>query len=93
VLFFRVGHDPALGLIYAPVLGAWFFPIVISGASLVGIGVAKASPWGLMTAGIAAAVFLEEFLRLDGVWKRTWKRIQLVSKGGSLRVGKVDNPS
>jgi hypothetical protein len=70
LLFFRVGHDPALALIYAPVLGAWFFPVVVSGASIFGYSVAHARTCGFLAAGLATALFLEEFLRLDGAWTR-----------------------
>lgn len=75
LLFLRVGHDPALALIYAPVLGAWFFPAVVSGRSLLGASVEQARTAGFVAAAVATALFLEEFLRLDGVWRRILSRI------------------
>jgi len=70
LLFVRVGHDPGLALIYAPVLGAWFFPAVLSASVLLGSTPDIARSRGLYVAGIVTILFLEEFLRLDGVWKR-----------------------
>jgi len=78
LLFVRVGHDPGLALVYAPVLGAWFYPAVVAGARLQGYGLQQARPYAALAAGIATAAFLEEFLRLDGVWKRLWQRWKLV---------------
>jgi len=75
LLFLRVGHDPGLALIYAPVLGAWFFPAVVSGRSLYGASMDQARSAGFVAAAVATAIFLEEFLRLDGVWRRTLTRI------------------
>lgn len=75
------GHDTGLALIYGPVLGSWFFPLVY--ASLRWAGKER---WYLFTplqvASVAALLmsllFLENFLRLDGAWKRMfdkWKRM------------------
>jgi hypothetical protein len=75
LLFLRVGHDPGLALIYAPVLGAWFFPAVVSGRSLCGASMEQARSAGFVAAAVATALFLEEFLRLDGVWRRILTRI------------------
>ena len=73
LLFVLVGHDPGLALIYAPVLGAWFFPAVVSAAVLLGTTPDVARLRALAAAGIVTALFLEEFLRLDGVWRRLFR--------------------
>jgi hypothetical protein len=70
LLFVLVGHDPALALIYAPVLGAWFYPGGLSAASLFGVAPDQARMYGLAATVIVTAIFLFEFLRLDGVWRR-----------------------
>jgi hypothetical protein len=68
---FLAKHDHALALIYASVLGSWFFPIVYSGLMTVGLfedhykrvaAVASALVVGL--------IFLIDLLRLDGAWRR-----------------------
>ena len=70
LLLAPVGHDPGLALIYAPVLGAWFYPLAVSVAALLGTAPDTARALGFLLAGAATVLFLEEFLRLDGVWKR-----------------------
>jgi hypothetical protein len=67
--FINMGHDSGLALIYGPVIGAWFYPIALSACSLVGMP-KVASLVGLIAATIATIVFVLEFLRLDGVFRR-----------------------
>jgi hypothetical protein len=67
--FINMGHDSGLALIYGPVIGAWFYPIVLSVCRLVGITDEVASLAGLFAAGIATSLFVVEFLRLDGVFR------------------------
>ena len=74
LLFMLVGHDPGLALIYAPVLGAWLFPAVVSGSALLRCTIDVGRTYGLYAAAIVTLVFLEEFLRLDGVWTRLFRR-------------------
>jgi hypothetical protein len=77
LLLLRIGHDtPGLALIYTPVLGAWFFPAVVSAATLLGYAQQQAIVAGLIAAGLAVLLFLEEFLRLDGMWRRLGKKLR-----------------
>lgn len=69
LLFFRVGHDPGLALIYAPVLGAWFYPGVFAAATILGAA-GPVRSWAFAVSAIVTLLFLAEFLRLDGVWQR-----------------------
>src|ERR687893_72115 len=71
-----MGHDTGLALIYGPVIGAWFYPIALSACSIVGRP-KVASLVGLVAATIATPVFVCEFLRLDGVFRRLKTRIVL----------------
>ena len=61
----RMKHDTGLALIYAPVLGAWFFPSV--GALLLGNGCSPKTAMyaSMLSALIVGAVFFWEFMRLD----------------------------
>jgi len=61
----RMKHDTGLALIYAPVLGAWFFPLV--DAILRGAGFSEriARISSLLSALLVAAVLFREFLLLD----------------------------
>jgi hypothetical protein len=73
-LFVQVGHDTALALIYSPVIGAWFLPIVMCVSTLLGSTAEEARTRGLFAAGLVTIICLEEFLRLDGTWRRLFGR-------------------
>ncbi|HYM77565.1 MAG TPA: hypothetical protein VE377_16455 [Candidatus Dormibacteraeota bacterium] len=61
----RMKHDTGLALIYAPVLGAWFFPLV--DALLLGNhrSATTAMYISLLSSLTVGALFFEEFMRLD----------------------------
>jgi hypothetical protein len=77
--FISMGHDRGLALIYGPVLGAWFFPIVYAGLQWGGwLQEEHRVPVALASAAAMTLVFIVEFLRLDSKWKgfawaRLWK--------------------
>lgn len=75
-----MGHDGSLALIYGPVLGAWFFPLIYSFLKLK----LFTFPAGLADRGARIAVegavltmviFVMEFLRLDKTWRRIWQKL------------------
>jgi hypothetical protein len=67
--FLRMKHDTGLALIYAPVLGAWFFPLVNVLLRWRGYGQIEAVHTAMLAALIVGLVFFGEFLRLD--WTKT----------------------
>ncbi len=69
--FVLIKHDIGLSLIYAPVLGAWFFPLVDAVLRWRGCCPRPAMFASLTTAAVVCVAFLEEFVRLD---KRREKR-------------------
>jgi hypothetical protein len=79
VLGMVAGHDTGLALIYASVLGAWFFPIVYASVAWI---VSKhplrvsALYTALFSALLMGIVFFEEFLRLDSASKKKPKPLQ-----------------
>jgi hypothetical protein len=75
LLGISVGHDSGLTLIYGPVLGAWFFPLVYAAVKLQSVTHPVPLPplyIALLSASIMALIFIEEFLRLDGAWRKLW---------------------
>ena len=67
--FMRMKHDTGLALIYAPVLGAWFFPLVDAVLRWYGCSQSYAMRTSLLSAGIVGLLFFGEFLRLDRLKK------------------------
>jgi len=60
-----IKHDIGLALIYAPVLGAWFFPLMDSILRWSGRSPTDALIVALISALIVTLAFFEEVLRLD----------------------------
>ncbi len=77
LLFIKFGHDTGLALIYAPTLGAWFFPATLSILTLSGYDIETALTSAYTTTSIATILFLEEFLRIDGFWRRIKGKLSL----------------
>jgi hypothetical protein len=71
--FVPLGHDTGLALIYAPVLGAWFYPMANALLRWDGCAKSVSSQIALWLAGLVSLVFFEEFLRLDGFWKKIFE--------------------
>jgi hypothetical protein len=68
--FVPMGHDTGLALIYAPILGAWFYPMVNAMLRWQGCGSVASVKVSLGVALLIALIFFEEFLRLDNVRKK-----------------------
>ena len=64
-LIFEAGHDLALALIYGPLLGAWFFPILYSALRLAGTDGSAAQVASAVIAAIAAVWFTRRLVVLD----------------------------
>ena len=64
-LIFQAGHDFALALIYGPLLGAWFFPILYSVLRLVGTANKWAQLAAVGVAAIAAVAFTRRLIAID----------------------------
>lgn len=62
---FSIGHDSGLALIYGPVLGAWFFPIVLASLRLLAVKDDYVVPIAAGTAVLGALIFTGELIRLD----------------------------
>jgi hypothetical protein len=69
-----IWHDLGLSLIYGTVLGAWVFPLTFSGLRWAHLKWPDTFGWvnslntALLMSFVMGLVFVEEFLRLDGVW-------------------------
>ncbi len=59
------GHDLALALIYGPLLGAWFFPLLLVGLLLLGATYQKAACVAAGAAILAAILFTAHLIALD----------------------------
>lgn len=64
-LIFLAGHDLALALIYGPLLGAWFFPLLFAGLLLLDANSPKAASTAASAAILAAIVFTARLIDLD----------------------------
>lgn len=64
-LIFPAGHDLALALIYGPLLGAWFFPMLYAALLLVGAVSERAALAAAGVAVIAAMVSTSRLIVLD----------------------------
>ena len=64
-LFFTVGHDLGLSVIYGPVLGAWFFPFFYSVAKLICFNSTLSLILASLITMVAATFFVIWLLRLD----------------------------
>jgi hypothetical protein len=62
---FQAGHDLALALIYGPLLGAWFFPILYSVLKLAGACDESIQLTSALVAAIAALGFTRWLIALD----------------------------
>ena len=72
-----IGHDFGLALIYGPVLGAWFYPMVYAALKWMGIARPLCLPalqFALLFALAVTLLFIEEFFRLDLGWKKLRER-------------------
>lgn len=70
-----LGHDTGLALIYGPVLGGWFFPIVFASLRLAGREQNYSVRVALYVTVAVILVAIEEMLRFDGTWKKLWKKL------------------
>ncbi len=61
----RMKHDTGLALIYAPVLGAWFFPLVDAILRGSGFSPTTARVAALLSASLVSVVLFIQFLHLD----------------------------
>jgi hypothetical protein len=71
-LIFKARHDLGLSLIYGPLLGAWFFPIVYAAARLAEIKNECAQLGSVVLAAIAAAGFVSWLVALDKYDRRLY---------------------
>jgi hypothetical protein len=75
---FKMSHDTGLALIYGPVLGAWFFPLLLSALNLFGASSRTSFRYACIVAGIAGIVFFVELLRQDHADKIRWNIAGLI---------------
>lgn len=80
-LIFPAGHDLALALIYGPLLGAWFFPMLYAALLLVGAVSQRAV---LAAAGVAVIAALGFTLRLIALDRQEMERYDLAAKRDGL---------
>jgi hypothetical protein len=66
----RLGHDNGLALIYGSVLGAWFFPLIVTLLAGLGLQATLRFAIGAGVAAVMVIVFVAELLRLDPGKKR-----------------------
>jgi hypothetical protein len=64
-LILLAGHDLALALIYGPLLGAWFFPLLLAGLLLLDATYQKAACVAAGAAILAAILFTAHLIALD----------------------------
>jgi len=78
-----MGHDNGLALIYGPVLGLWFLPIIYSALALART-YGRLPQWAsngsstkiaVVGAALVTVVFIVDFLQLDGTWRRLWRKL------------------
>lgn len=75
-LVFPAGHDLALALIYGPLLGAWFFPMLYAALLLVGTITERAV---LAAAGVAVIAAIGFTLRLIVLDRQELQRYELAA--------------
>lgn len=80
-LVFPAGHDLALALIYGPLLGAWFFPMLYAALLLVGAMTDRAA---LAAAGVAVIAAIGFTLRLIVLDRQEMERYDLAAKRDGL---------
>jgi hypothetical protein len=71
-MIFEAGHDLALALIYGPLLGAWFFPIVMAPLLLAGIPKVESTLIAAEVAGLAGILFTVRLVALDNLDKELY---------------------
>ena len=80
-LIFPAGHDLALALIYGPLLGAWFFPMLYAALLLVGAITERAA---LAAAGVAVIAALGFTLRLIALDRQEMEQYKLADERDKL---------
>jgi hypothetical protein len=75
---FEMSHDTALALIYGPVLGAWFFPLLLSALNLAGASSRSSFQVACIVAVIAGVTFSGELLWQDRADNKRWNRAGLI---------------
>lgn len=79
-----IGHDNGLALIYGPVLGAWFFPIVYAALGALGFGKSWANGSALVVSAALIIVFTGHLLWLDYVQHEENVHMDVVFKKTSV---------
>jgi hypothetical protein len=73
---FPAKHDSALALIYASVLGLWFFTFVYAALGALGtLQVKTAEMYAGISAGVVGLIFWIDLLRLDRTWQKLWEKL------------------
>jgi hypothetical protein len=75
---FKMSHDTGLALIYGPVLGAWYFPFLLSALNLLGASSRTSFRYAYIVAGIAGIAFFVELRRLDRADNIRWNLAGLI---------------
>jgi hypothetical protein len=75
---FKMSHDTGLALIYGPVLGAWFFPLLLSALNLIGATSRVSFLLALFVAVVAGVVFTVHLLLLDRADNKRWNMAGLI---------------
>jgi hypothetical protein len=86
-LVFVAGHDFALALIYGPLLGAWFFPILYSFLLLLGTASQIGQLASIGAAVITGIVFTNRIIALD---KQEMHLYQIAAKRDGLKKNEVE---
>jgi hypothetical protein len=73
-----MSHDTALALIYGPVLGAWFFPLLLSTLNLFGASSRTSFQLACIVTVIAGVTFSGELLWQDRADNKRWNRAGLI---------------
>jgi hypothetical protein len=75
---FEMGHDTALALVYGPVLGAWFFPLLLSALNLAGASSRTSFGLACVAGVIAGGAFTVELIRQDKADDKRWRRAGVI---------------
>src|SRR5215217_1806651 len=70
---FEMAHDTGLALIYGPVLGAWFFPFLLTLLKLNDYSWPTSLRGACIAAVVASLLFTGELLRQDYADKKRWR--------------------
>jgi len=75
---FKMSHDTGLALTYGPVLGAWFFPLLLSTLSLLGTSSRASLLLACFVAAVAGVVFTVHLLLIDSADNIRWNMAGLI---------------